>query len=113
VMVDSTLVSDTIAYHHWNGRWTASGSARRSITFSRCSWRTRLEYLLRRAFGSKRHDQSLSRAQACRTAVNASPMLRAREVALNLGGVPRMNTFSKLYLALLACSVGIRADDSV
>jgi squalene-hopene/tetraprenyl-beta-curcumene cyclase len=28
-------------------------------------------------------------------------MLRAREVALNLGGVPRMNTFSKLYLALL------------
>src|SRR5258706_4012862 len=28
-------------------------------------------------------------------------MLRAREVALTLGGVPRMNTFSKLYLALL------------
>jgi squalene-hopene/tetraprenyl-beta-curcumene cyclase len=28
-------------------------------------------------------------------------MLRAREVALSLGGVPRMNTFSKLYLALL------------
>lgn len=28
-------------------------------------------------------------------------MLRAREMALNLGGVPRMNTFSKLYLALL------------
>jgi squalene-hopene/tetraprenyl-beta-curcumene cyclase len=28
-------------------------------------------------------------------------MLKAREVALNLGGVPRMNTFSKLYLALL------------
>jgi squalene-hopene cyclase len=28
-------------------------------------------------------------------------MLQAREVALHLGGVPRMNTFSKLYLALL------------
>ena len=28
-------------------------------------------------------------------------MLRAREMALHLGGVPRMNTFSKLYLALL------------
>src|SRR2546426_11177253 len=28
-------------------------------------------------------------------------MLRARAVALSLGGVPRMNTFSKLYLALL------------
>ena len=27
-------------------------------------------------------------------------MLRAREVALNLGGVPRLNTFAKLYLAL-------------
>jgi squalene-hopene/tetraprenyl-beta-curcumene cyclase len=28
-------------------------------------------------------------------------MLRARAVAMSLGGVPRMNTFSKLYLALL------------
>jgi squalene-hopene/tetraprenyl-beta-curcumene cyclase len=28
-------------------------------------------------------------------------MLKAREMAMNLGGVPRMNTFSKLYLALL------------
>ena len=28
-------------------------------------------------------------------------MLRARETAKNLGGVPRMNTFSKLYLALI------------
>ncbi len=28
-------------------------------------------------------------------------MLRAREMGLRLGGVPRMNTFSKLYLALL------------
>jgi squalene-hopene/tetraprenyl-beta-curcumene cyclase len=28
-------------------------------------------------------------------------MLRAREMARSLGGVPRMNTFSKLYLALL------------
>ena len=28
-------------------------------------------------------------------------MLRARAMALSLGGVPRMNTFSKLYLALL------------
>src|SRR5207244_12501424 len=28
-------------------------------------------------------------------------MLRAREVALRMGGFPRMNTFSKLYLALL------------
>jgi len=33
-------------------------------------------------------------------------MLRAREVALNLGGVPRMNTFSKLYLALLGLFPG-------
>jgi len=38
-------------------------------------------------------------------------MLRAREVALSLGGVPRMNTFSKLYLALLGLSRGVRADD--
>ena len=33
--------------------------------------------------------------------VPMNPLLKAREVALNLGGVPRMNTFSKLYLALI------------
>ena len=29
LMVDATLVADTIAYHHWNGKWTRNGSARR------------------------------------------------------------------------------------
>jgi squalene-hopene/tetraprenyl-beta-curcumene cyclase len=33
--------------------------------------------------------------------VTDARMLRAREIARSLGGVPRMNTFSKLYLALL------------
>ena len=34
-------------------------------------------------------------------AITDPRMLRAREVALHFGGVPRMNTFSKLYLALI------------
>jgi squalene-hopene/tetraprenyl-beta-curcumene cyclase len=41
-------------------------------------------------------------------------MLRAREVALNLGGVPRMNTFSKLYLAIARTfSLGLCSDHSL
>src|SRR5665811_51683 len=50
--------------------------------------------------------RATSRAFKRRGAVAGMPataprLLKAREVAMNLGGVPRMNTFSKLYLALL------------
>ena len=102
LMVDSTLVSDTICYHHWNGKvdevWQRKGINHiLSMQLPDGGWNiyhsgppevnaTIKAYLALKLAGVPETDQR---------------MLRAREVALNLGGIPRMNTFSKLYLALL------------
>src|SRR5258708_5970517 len=102
LMVDSTLVSDTIAYHHWNGKVDPEWERKAvnhifSMQLPDGGWNiyqggpaevnaTIKAYLALKLAG---------------VAVTDPRMLRAREVALNFGGVPRMNTFSKLYLALL------------
>ena len=102
LMVDSTLVSDTICYHHWNGKvdeiWQRKGINHiLSMQLPDGGWNiyhggppevnaTIKAYLALKLAGVPETDKR---------------MLRAREVALNLGGIPRMNTFSKLYLALL------------
>jgi squalene-hopene/tetraprenyl-beta-curcumene cyclase len=102
LMVDSTLVSDTICYHHWNGKvdevWQRKGINHiLSMQLPDGGWNiyhggppevnaTIKAYLALKLAGVPETDKR---------------MLRAREVAINLGGIPRMNTFSKLYLALL------------
>ncbi|MCS1407546.1 MAG: Squalene--hopene cyclase [Verrucomicrobia subdivision 3 bacterium] len=102
LIVDSTLVSDTICYHHWNGKvdevWQRKAINHiLSMQLTDGGWNiycngppevnaTIKAYLALKLAGVPETDQR---------------MLRAREVALNLGGIPRMNTFSKLYLALL------------
>lgn len=102
LMVDSTLVSDVICYHHWNGKvdelWQRKAMHHiLSLQLSEGGWNiyhggppeinaTIKAYLALKLAGVPEIDRR---------------MLRAREVALNLGGIPRMNTFSKLYLALL------------
>ncbi len=102
LMVDSTLVSDTIAYHHWNGkvdkRWQRKAVNHIfSMQLPDGGWNiyhggpsevnaTIKAYLALKLAGVPATDPR---------------MLRARAVATALGGVPRMNTFSKLYLALL------------
>jgi squalene-hopene/tetraprenyl-beta-curcumene cyclase len=102
LMVDATLVSDMVAYHHWNGKVDAPWQ-RKAVNhiFSKQlpdgGWNiyhggpaevnaTIKAYLALKLAGVSVRDRR---------------MLKAREVALSLGGVPRMNTFSKLYLALL------------
>jgi squalene-hopene/tetraprenyl-beta-curcumene cyclase len=102
LMVDSTLVTDTIAYHHWNGKVDAS-------------WQRKA---VNRIFAMQLPDGGWNIYHGGPSDVNATikaylalklagvsvrdrRMLKAREVALHLGGVPRMNTFSKLYLALI------------
>jgi squalene-hopene/tetraprenyl-beta-curcumene cyclase len=102
LMVDSTLVSDTVAYHHWNGKIDA-GWQRKAVNY---------------IFSMQLPDGGWNIYSGGPVDVNATikaylalklagvpvtdpRMLQAREVALQLGGVPRMNTFSKLYLALL------------
>lgn len=102
LIVDSTLVSDMIAYHHWDGSVDNSWQEKAvnhifSLQLPEGGWNiyyggpcevnaTIKAYLALKLAGVPQTDPR---------------MLRARSVALNLGGVPRMNTFSKLYLALL------------
>ncbi len=102
LMVDSTLVSDTIAYHHWNGKVDASWQRKAvnhlfSMQLPDGGWNI--------YYGGPAEVNATVKAylglKLAGVPVTDPRMLRAREVAMNLGGVPRMNTFSKLYLALL------------
>ena len=102
LMVDATLVADTIAYHHWNGKVDPQWHRKAvnhifSMQLSDGGWNIYYG-------GPAEVNATIKCYLALKLAgvpVTDPRMLRAREVALNLGGVPRMNTFSKLYLALL------------
>jgi squalene-hopene/tetraprenyl-beta-curcumene cyclase len=102
LMVDSTLVADTLAYHHWNGKVDKEWQRKAvnhlfSMQLPDGGWNIYYG-------GPAEVNATIKGYLALKLAgVPATDwrMLRAREVALNLGGVPRMNTFSKLYLALL------------
>jgi len=102
LMVDATLVADTLAYHHWNGKIDL-GWQRKAVNhiFSKQladgGWNIYYG-------GPAEVNATIKCYLALKLAgvsVTDRRMLRARELALSLGGVPRMNTFSKLYLALL------------
>jgi squalene-hopene/tetraprenyl-beta-curcumene cyclase len=102
LMVDSTLVSDTVAYHHWNGKVDKAWERKAvnhifSMQLPDGGWNIYYG-------GPSEVNATIKAYLALKLAgvpLTDSRMLRAREVARNLGGVPRMNTFSKLYLALL------------
>jgi squalene-hopene/tetraprenyl-beta-curcumene cyclase len=102
LLVDVTLVSDMVAYHHWAGDVDPA-------------WQKKA---VKHIFDKQLPDGGWNIYFGGPAEVNATikaylalklagvpekhpRMLKAREVALSLGGVPRMNTFSKLYLALL------------
>jgi squalene-hopene/tetraprenyl-beta-curcumene cyclase len=102
LMVDSTLVSDTVAYHHWNGKVDPDWERKAvnhifSMQLPDGGWNI--------YFGGPAEVNATIKAylalKLAGVPVTDPRMLRAREMALSLGGVPRMNTFSKLYLALL------------
>ena len=102
LMVDCTLVADMVAYHHWNGavdeKWQRKAVNHLfSLQLPGGGWSiypggppeinaTVKAYLALKLAGVTMTDPRL---------------LRARQTALSLGGVPRLNTFSKLYLALM------------
>ena len=101
LMVDATLVADTIAYHHWDGKVDAQWQRKAvnhilSMQLPDGGWNIYYG-------GPSEVNATIKCYLALKLAgvsVTDPRMLRTREVALNLGGVPRMNTFSKLYLAL-------------
>jgi len=102
LIVDSTLVSDMVAYHHWNGKVDPAWQ-RKAVNhiFSHQlpdgGWNT--------YYGGPAEVNATVKAYlALKLAgipVTDPRMLRAREMAMHLGGLPRLNTFTKLYLALL------------
>jgi squalene-hopene/tetraprenyl-beta-curcumene cyclase len=102
LMVDSTLVSDTVAFYHW---W-----AKVDVAWERKA----VNHLFAKQLpegGWNIHPNGPAEVNATVKAylalklagvpITDPRMLKAREVARALGGVPRMNTFSKLYLALI------------
>src|ERR1043165_3026897 len=102
LMVDSTLVSDMVAYHHWDGsvdpKWQRKAVNHiLSMQLPDGGWNIYHG-------GPSEVNATIKAYLALKLAgvpVTDWRMLRAREMASSLGGVPRMNTFSKLYLALL------------
>lgn len=102
LIVDSTLVADMIVFHHWKGSADPVWE------------RKAVNHLFRLQLpdggwniyhgGPPEVNATVKAYLALKLAgvpVTDPRMLKAREVALSLGGVPRMNTFSKLYLALV------------
>ncbi|MCC7376458.1 MAG: squalene--hopene cyclase [Verrucomicrobiales bacterium] len=102
LLVDVTLVSDMVVYHHWDGSVDREWE-RKAINhlFSKQlpdgGWNT-YEGGPSEVNATIKAYLALKLAGICPTDPR---MLRAREVARHLGGVPRMNTFSKLNLALI------------
>ncbi|MBN2505392.1 MAG: squalene--hopene cyclase [Verrucomicrobia bacterium] len=102
LIVDSTLVSDLIAYRHWDGKVDPTWQRKAvnhlwSLQLPDGGWNIYYG-------GPAEVNATIKAYLALKLAgipVTDPRMLRARSVALRLGGVPRMNTFSKLYLALL------------
>src|SRR5678816_2743140 len=102
LLVDSTLCSDYVLFMHWLGEVDDKLQ-------QRC-----VRHILKKQLpdggwniyygGPSEVNATIKAYLALKLAgvpVTDARMLRAREVGLRLGGVPRMNTFSKLYLALL------------
>lgn len=102
LIVDSTLCSDYILYMHW-------AEAVDPVLQAKC-----VDHIRRRQLpdggwniydgGPKEINATVKAYFALKLAGDppAAPhMCRAREAAVRLGGIPRMNTYAKLYLALL------------
>ncbi len=102
LIVDSTLVSDMVVFYHWWGRVDKEWE------------RKAINHLFERQLpdggwniyphGPAEVNATVKGYLALKLAgvpVTDPRMLSARAMANALGGVPRMNTFSKLYLALI------------
>ncbi len=102
LMVDATPVSDMVLFHHWNRkvdpRWQEKAASHiLSRQLPEGGWNIYIN-------GPCEVNATIKAYLALKLAglpAEDPRMERARKVARRLGGVPRMNTFSKLYLALL------------
>jgi squalene-hopene/tetraprenyl-beta-curcumene cyclase len=102
LLVDSTLVSDMVIFHHWDGSVNTHWERKAinhlfSTQLPDGGWNI--------YYGGPADVNATIKAylalKLAGVRVTDKRMLKARQMALSLGGVPRMNTFAKLYLALL------------
>ncbi|HZM06428.1 MAG TPA: squalene--hopene cyclase [Candidatus Saccharimonadales bacterium] len=101
LMVDCTLVADVLAFRHWDGRVDEKWQRKAvhhlfSLQLPTGGWSIY-------PGGPAEINATVKAYLALKLAgvpLTDPRMLRARQTALSLGGVPRVNTFSKLYLAL-------------
>jgi len=102
LMVDTALVSDMICFYHWDDKVDLEWQ-RKAVNHLMANQRPDGGWNL--YFGGPSEvNPTLKAYLALKLAgipVTDPRMLKAREAALRMGGIPRMNTFSKLYLALL------------
>src|ERR1019366_1491399 len=102
LMVDCTLVADVVAFHHWNGKVDENWQRKAvnhlfRLQLSSGGWNIY-------PGGPAEINATVKAYLALKLAgvpLTDPRMLRARQTALSLGGIPRLNTFSKLYLAVL------------
>lgn len=102
LIVDSTLCSDYILYMHWAGTVDP-------VLQEKCVAHIRARQLADGGWniyygGPSEVNATVKACFALRLAGDspqAAWMERGRATALRLGGIPRMNTYAKLYLALL------------
>lgn len=102
LIVDSTLCSDYILYMHWAGKVDP-------VLQDKCVAHIRSRQLPDGGwniyYGGPGEVNATVKAVFALRLAGESPqaawMERGREAALRLGGIPRMNTYAKLYLALL------------
>ncbi len=102
LIVDVTLVADMLVFYHWWGKVDATWQKKAvhhifSKQLPEGGWNIY-------PHGPSEVNATIKAYLALKLAgvpITDPRMLRAREVATTLGGVPRMNTFSKLYLALI------------
>lgn len=100
--VDATLCADWILYMHWRGRVDA-------VLQEKCAAHLRKKHLPGGGWNIYHHgppevNASVKAWFALKLAgdsPNEPQMVEARKQILRLGGIPAMNTYSKLYLALL------------
>jgi squalene-hopene/tetraprenyl-beta-curcumene cyclase len=102
LMVDSTLCSDYILYMHWSGKLDP-------VLQDKCVAHIRRRQIADGGWniyeGGPSEINATVKAYFALKLAGHSPdapwMREARAAALRLGGIPRMNTYAKLYLALL------------
>jgi squalene-hopene/tetraprenyl-beta-curcumene cyclase len=102
LLVDCTLVADVVAFRHWDGEVDEEWERKAvnhifAMQIPTGGWNIY-------PGGPAEINATVKAYLALKLAgvpVTDPRMLRARQTALSLGGIPRLNTFSKLHLAVL------------